>query len=40
MFHRKNLGNYWLLKHDKNMQRKDVVIIFPCYCFCASTDFE
>ena len=24
MFHRKNFGTYWLLKHDKNMQGKDV----------------
>ena len=29
MFHRKNFGTYWLLKHDKNMQGKDVAT----YCY-------
>ena len=29
MFHRKNFGTYWLLKHDKNMQGKDVA----SYCW-------
>ena len=28
-FHRKIFGTYWLLKHDKNMQGKDVA----SYCW-------